>query len=91
MNPVFTGNLRMLAEFCIIAAFAGIIYQLIDVRYADHIGIIMGVALGFGFGIIELFILSGLKMKFLKLPLILSILIKAIIYLIIIYLFSGTV
>lgn len=91
MNPVFTDKLRMLGEFCFITAFAGIIYQLIDVRYADHIGIIMGASLGFGFGIIELFILSGFKKNFLKLPLLLSIFIKAITYLIIIYFFSGLV
>lgn len=91
MNPIFTDKLRMLVEFCLITAFAGIIYQLIDVRYADHIGVIMGASLGFGFGLIELFILSGLKKKFLKLPLLLTIFIKAITYLIIIFFFSGLV
>jgi len=91
MNPVFADKLRMLGEFCLITSFAGVIYQLIDARYVDHLGIIMGAALGFGFGIIELFILSGLKKKFLKLPLLQTIFIKAISYLVIIYFFSGLI
>jgi len=91
MNPVFADKLRMLGEFCLITSFAGVIYQLIDARYVDHLGIIMGAALGFGFGIIELFILSGLKKKFLKLPLLQTIFIKAISYLVMIYFFSGLI
>ena len=91
MNPVFKDKLRMLGEFSLITAFAGMLYQLIDLQYFDHVGFIMGALLGFGFGIIELFLLSGLRKKFLKLPLIQTIFIKAITYLIIIYLFSGLV
>ena len=91
MNSVFADKLRMLGEFSLITAFAGILYQLVDIKYADHIGVIMGASLGFGYGIIELFILSGLKKKFLKLSLLQSIFIKAIIYLIIIYFFSGLI
>lgn len=91
MKSVFADRLRMLGEFSLITSFAGIIYQLVDVKYADHMGVIMGASLGFGFGIIELFILSGLKKKFLKLSLLQSIFIKAITYLIIIYTFSGVI
>jgi len=91
MNPVLTDKLKMLGEFCLIAAFAGIIYQLIDDRHANHIGVIMGAMLGLGFGIIELFILSGLRRKFAKLPLYQTIIIKAVVYVIIISLFSGMV
>ena len=91
MNSAFADKLRMLGEFSLITAFAGIIYQLVDLKYADHIGVIMGASLGFGFGLIELFILSGLKKKFLKLSLFQSLFIKAITYLIIIYIFSGLV
>lgn len=91
MKSVFADKLRMLGEFSLITSFAGIIYQLVDVKFADHVGVIMGASLGFGFGIIELFILSGLKKKFLKLSLLQSIFIKAITYLIIIYFFSGLI
>jgi adenylate cyclase len=91
MNSTLIEKLRMLGELSFITAFAGILYQLIDLGFADHIGVIMGVSLGFGFGLIELFILSGLKRKFLKLPLLQAIFIKAIAYVIIIYIFSGIV
>ena len=91
MNSVFVNKLKMLGEFSLITAFAGVIFQLVDVKYADHMGVIMGASLGFGFGIIELFILSGLKKKFLKLSLLQSLFIKAITYLIIIYFFSGLI
>lgn len=91
MSPVLKDKLKMLGEFCLIAAFAGIIYQLIDDRYANHIGVIMGVMLGFGFGVFELFVLSGLRRNFAKLPLYQTIIIKAVLYVIIISLFSGIV
>jgi adenylate cyclase len=91
MNPVFTDKLRMLGEFSLITAFGGMLFQLVNVGYVDHIGIIMGASLGFGFGIIELFILSGLKKKFLKLSLLQSIFIKAITYLFIIFFISNLI
>jgi adenylate cyclase len=91
MNSVFVDKLRMLGEFSLITAFAGIIYQLVDVKYVDHLGVIMGASLGFGFGIIELFILSGLKKKFQKLSLLQLIFLKAISYLIIIVFFSNLI
>ena len=91
MNPIITGKLRLLGEFCLITAFAGIIYQLIDEKSFDYIGIVMGASLGFAFGIIELFILSGLRKKFLKFPLLITIFAKAFVYLVIINLFSGLV
>lgn len=89
MNPIFTFKLRLLGEFCLITAFAGIIYQLIDEKRVDHIGILMGAFLGLAFGLMELFILSGLRKKFLRLPLYATIFIKAFVYLFIINLFSG--
>ena len=89
MNPILRYKFRMLGEFMAITAFAGIIYELIDQKIVSHMGILLGATLGFGYGILELFILSGFKKNLHKLPLLQSILIKAITYLIIIYLFSG--
>ncbi len=88
---IIARKLKLIGEFCLIAAFAGVIYQLIDERFVDHIGIIMGASLGLAFGIIELFILSGLRKKFLEFPLIVTIIVKAFVYLLIINLFSGIV
>jgi len=91
MKPIIAGKLRLLGEFCLIAAFAGIIYQLIDEGFVDYKSVAMGVPLGFSFGIIELFILSGLRKHFLKLPLLTTILVKAFVYTLIIYFVSGLI
>lgn len=91
MNPIFTFKLRLLGEFCLITAFAGIIYQLIDEKSITYIGLVMGASLGLAYGIIELFILSGLRKKLMQLPLIIAIFVKALVYLFIINLFSGII
>jgi adenylate cyclase len=91
MNPSIARKLKLLGEFCSFGALAGIIYQLLREGFFDFMAIIMGVSLGFGFWILELFILSGLRLFFLKLPLLFAIFIKAFVYLIVINLFSGIV
>ena len=89
MNPINTGKLRQIGEFCLVGALAGIIFQLIKEERIDHNALILGIFLGLGFGIIELFILSGLRKKLLTLPFLATIGIKAFGYLIIINLVSG--
>ncbi len=89
MNSTFTRKLKLLGEFCLITAFAGVIYQLLSDGYVNHMALIMGGFLGLGFGIIELFIFSGLSKWFLKQPFLVTIFVKASAYLIIINLFSG--
>jgi len=64
MNPSIARKLKLLGEFCLFGALAGIIYQLIGEGFFDFIAIIMGVSLGFGFWILELFVLSGLRKNF---------------------------
>ena len=89
MNRVITFKLRLIVEFCFFGALAGIIFQLLHEGLVDYRAFLLGVSLGFAFGIIELFILSGLRKNFVKLPLLLTIFIKAIVYLFIINLVSG--
>ncbi len=91
MNPIIRSKLRLLVEFCLFGSLAGIIFQLLREGFIDFIAIIMGVSLGLGFWILEFLILSGLRKEFLKLPLLITIILKAIIYLFIINLFSGLV
>lgn len=91
MNPIIVQKVRLLGEFCLFGIFAGFIYQLLHEDIINFIAVIMGISLGFGFWILELFILAGLRKKFLKLPLLLSIFIKAFVYLFIINVFSGLV
>ncbi len=82
-------RLNLLTPICVIAAFAGFIFQLIDDTKIHFAGFIVGGLLGLGFWIIEFFIFPKLKIKLLKLPILYSIFINAILNLIIIILFSG--
>ena len=89
MNPIITFKLRLIGEFCLFGILAGIIFQLLHEELIDYRAFLIGISLGGAFGIIELFILSGLRKKFLQLPLLLTIFIKALAYLFIINLVSG--
>jgi adenylate cyclase len=89
MNPITVRKFKLLGEFCFITAFAGIVYQLLRYGHVNHNALIMGGGLGFGFGIIELFILSGFRKKFSQLPFFATIFLKALIYFIIINIVSG--
>ena len=89
MNPLIKGKLRLIAEFCLFGAIAGFLYQLINEKFVDYRAFVLGIPLGAAYGILELFIFSGLRKQFLKLPLILTIFIKAIFYLLLINLVSG--
>ena len=91
MNPVIKSKLKLLVEFCLFGILAGIIFQMLQEGVVNYIAVIMGMSLAFGFWVLELFILAGLRKKFLKLPLLLTIFIKAFVYLLIINIFSGLV
>lgn len=84
MNRIITDKLRLLGEFCLFGALAGIIFQLINEQLINYRAFLVGVPLGGAFGVIELFLLTGLRKTFLKLPLFITILIKAFFYVLII-------
>lgn len=91
MDPVIKRKLKLLVKFCLFGILAGIMFQMLREGVANYVAVIMGMSLGFGFWVLELFILAGLRKKFLKLPLLLTIFIKAFVYLLIINVFSGLV
>ena len=91
MNRIITGKLRLLLEFSFFGALSGIIFELLREGLIDYRAIVMGVPLGLAFGIIELFIFSGLRRKFLNLPLLLTLFLKAFAYVLVIYFISGIV
>ena len=78
INKKIIGKLKQLGEFCLFGAIAGIIFQLINENLITEMAFIIGIPLGGVFGIIELFIFSGLRKKFLKLPLLVTIISKSI-------------
>lgn len=91
MNRVITGKLRLLVEFSLFGALSGIVFELLREGLIDYRAIVMGVPIGFAFGIIELFLLSGFKKKFLSLPLLLTLFIKSFFYVLAIYIVSQSV
>ena len=89
MNPIIKVNLRLLGEFCLFGAIAGVIYQLLNEHIVDERAFILGIPLGGAYGFVELFIFSKFRKNLLKLPLIYTILIKAISFLLIVNVVSG--
>jgi len=91
MNPVITGKLRLLTEFSLFGALAGIIFELLREGLIDYRAFVMGVPIGFAFGIMELFVFFGLRRRFLNLPLLLTLFLKAFAYVLVIYFVTGIV
>jgi len=75
----------------VISSISGIIYQYIDVKYIDFMSIYMGINLGLGFGILELFILTRYQQQFQKLPFFWHLITKTILYTIIILIVAGPI
>lgn len=93
-NKILLSKLKQLGEFCFFGAIAGIIFQLINEKFVTGMAFMIGIPLGGVFGIIELFIFSGLRKKFLKLPLLLTIISKSILYVLfinIVFVFLGLI
>jgi adenylate cyclase len=89
MNQAIKSKLRLFLELCFFGAVAGIIYQMLNEKLVDFRSIIVGMPLGAAFGIIELFFFSRIRKKIQRLPLAITILLKALIYLLIINIVSG--
>ncbi|NQU88332.1 MAG: hypothetical protein HQ541_21500 [Mariniphaga sp.] len=91
MKPILKSKLKLLLEFSCFGAIAGIIYQLVDEELFNHLALIMGGALGLSYGIFDLFLFKKSKKLFLKLPFLVTILIKSIVYSLIIYFTTGLI
>ena len=64
MRPDLSRKLKILALICVFGSFAGVIYQLIDDDRLDYESVTVGLPLGLGFGLLELFLFP--KIKFLR-------------------------
>lgn len=91
MHPVLTRKLKLLLTICVISSLSGVIYQYIDIDSIDFRSIYVGINLGLGFGILELFILTKYQHQFQKLPFSLHLVIKTILYTIIILIVAGSI
>lgn len=82
-------KIKLLIEFCLMGALAGIIFQLLHEGIVDYRAFLIGISLGGAFGLIELFVFLGYRKKLQKMPLVLAIIIKALAYVFIINLVTG--
>lgn len=91
INPVLLRKLKLLLTICVMSSLSAVIYQYIDMDYIDFRGIYMGINLGLGFGILELFIITKYQHQFQKLPFSLHLVLKTILYAIIILIVAGSI
>ncbi|MCE7996105.1 MAG: adenylate/guanylate cyclase domain-containing protein [Roseivirga sp.] len=89
--PQLSRRFWLLAEVSLIGILAGIIFQVLDEKTFDYRSVLVGFSTGFSFWFFELFVLSKWRKRILTLPLILAILIKAVLYLLVIYTLINTI
>ena len=75
-----TRKFKILLELSAFGALAGIIYQLLDEKLVTIMSVIVGIPIALGFGVLELFIFSGLQPKLNKLSFLQVILVKSTAY-----------
>jgi adenylate cyclase len=75
----------------VISIISGVIYQFVDIDYIDFRSVYLGLNLGLGFGILELFILTRYQRQFQRLPFFWHLIIKSLLYTIIILLVDGPI
>ena len=80
VQPLLVRKLKILGLVCIFTAIVGIIFQRISDGFIGSAGLIVGLFLGLGFGILELFMLKKLNLRLKKIPFHFSALIKALLY-----------
>ncbi len=84
-------GLKLLLEICIISGLSGIFYELIDIKQVTLSGFIQGIFFGVGFWAMELYWVQKWKKVLLKQPLLFSIIVKSLIFLVIIVLVNRGV
>jgi len=91
MHPLLVRKLKLLSLFCFFSLFAGMIYQRLNQGFIDHNAFIVGLFMGLGFGMLELFLVTKLNQRIKALPISLIIITKTIIYTLIIFLLSNVI
>lgn len=80
MSPNLSKKLKSLILICVFASFSGVIYQLIDEKVLDERSVLVGFPLGFGFGILELFLFPKAERWFRKWSFTSMLVFKALLY-----------
>ena len=90
MQPNLIRKLKTLGLICIFTSLAGVVFQLIDENRFDHNSILVGLPLGFVFGLVELFPFPGFHVHFQKWSFTRIFIFKTLLYTGIIYLITVT-
>ena len=80
MSPNISKKLKSLVLICAFASFSGVIYELIDEKVLDERSVLVGFPLGFGFGILELFLFPKAERWFRKWSFTSILVFKALLY-----------
>jgi len=80
MSPNVSKKLKSLVLICAFASFSGVIYELIDEKVLDERSVLVGFPLGFGFGILELFLFTKAERWFRKWSFTSILVFKALLY-----------
>lgn len=89
LQPLILRKLKILGLICIFTVIVGMIYQLVDEGFIGSAGIMVGLFLGLGFGILELFLLKNLNLSLKTSPFYLLVIIKTVLYTSIIFILSN--
>jgi adenylate cyclase len=89
MFQLLKRKLKILLFICVYSIIAGILFQQLKEGTVDHSAFIIGLFMGLGIGIIDLFLMTRLDKRIKVYPIALIILIKTIIYTFIVYFISN--
>lgn len=85
MQPALLKKFKTLALICLFTSFAGVIFQLIDEEHLDYNSVGMGLPLGLGFGLLELFLFPKADRWFRQWSFTQTFLFKTLFYTVVIY------
>jgi adenylate cyclase len=85
MQPDLIRKLKTLGLICVFTCFAGVIFQLIDEEHLDYNSVAVGLPLGLGFGLLELFLFPKAEMRFRRWSFTRILIFKTLLYTAVIY------
>ncbi len=88
-NQSLRQKLQTIAAFCIISIIAGIIFQFFEEGFVNYNAFIIGLFIGIGFGLFEIYLMPVINQRFKSSPLLVIIIINISLYALLIFLISS--
>jgi adenylate cyclase len=89
LQPQLIRKLKILGIICIFTIVVGLLFQWVSDGIVGSAGAIVGLFLGLGFGVLELFILKKLNLYLRAFPFYLTAIVKVILYTLIVFIVSN--